>query len=108
MTANLKDLAKRAISPPYSGDNRLGARVAEQALADFHKAATPTAVLTLIEDNEQQRVMKAKAREQRDKSAAMLRELANATLDIIAISDRKHDAWDAAKAVVAKAKEASS
>lgn len=56
----------------------------------------------LLEDRDQQRAMKAKAREQRDEAAAMLRELANATLDIIAISDRKHDAWDAAKAVIAK------
>lgn len=56
----------------------------------------------LLEDRDQQRAMKAKAREQRDKAAAMLRELANATLAIIAISDRKHDAWDAAKSVIAK------
>lgn len=56
----------------------------------------------LLEDRDQQRAMKAKARDQRDEAAAMLRELASATLAIIAISDRKHDAWDAAKAVIAK------
>lgn len=56
----------------------------------------------LLEDRDQQRAMKAKARDQRDEAAVMLRELASATLAIISISDRKHDAWDAAKVVIAK------
>ena len=70
----------------------------------YDKEETDRIVSGLIEDRNQQYAMKCKAREQRDKSAAMLRELANATLDIIAISDRKHDAWDAAKAVIEKSK----
>lgn len=105
MTTCLKELAQLAISPPYSGDALLAIRIAGGAMSDFHKAATPTEVLTLIEDNEQQRVMKVKAREQRDRAFELLNELAAATKAIIAISDRKHDAWDAAKAVIAKTKE---
>lgn len=55
MTDRLKELAQLAISPPYSGDALLAIRIAGGAMSDFHKAATPIAVLTLIEDNEQQR-----------------------------------------------------
>ena len=68
----------------------------------YDKEETERIVAGLIEDRNHQYDMKCKAREQRDKSVEMLRELTNATQDIIAISDRKHDAWDVAKAVIAK------
>lgn len=52
MTAILKDLAKRAINPPYSGDALLAIRIAGGAMSDFHKAATPKAVLILLDEIE--------------------------------------------------------
>ena len=70
----------------------------------YDKEETDRIVAGLIEDRDQQRAMKAKAREQRDEATAMKRELVSALEAIIAISDRKHDAWDAAKAAIAKAK----
>lgn len=63
---------------------------------------------TLTQDRDGQRAMKLKAREQRDSVTVMLADLVNAAEEVIRISDRKHDAWDAVKAAIAKAKGARS
>ena len=99
MTANLKEPA-----PLLTALRQYRHNHGEGFVFGYDKEETDRIVAGLIEDRNQQYAMKVKAREQRDEAAAMLRELANATLAIIAISDRKHDAWDAAKAVIAKAK----
>ncbi len=62
------------------------------------------AVEDLIDIYVQQRAMKTTARKQRDAVTAILKDLVIATEAVIAISDRKHDAWDAAKSAISKAK----
>lgn len=65
---------------------------------------TERLVAMLIESHEMQCLMKTMARKQRDSTTALLNELVKAAEEVIRISDRKHDAWDAAKAAIAKAK----
>lgn len=70
----------------------------------YDKDSTEQLVARLIESHDMQRFMKTKARKQRDSTTAMLSDLVKAAEEVIRISDRKHDAWDAAKAAIAKAK----
>ena len=68
----------------------------------YDKDSTEHLVAELILSHDMQRFMKTKARNQRDRATRILSELVKATEAVIAISDRKHDAWDAAKAVIKK------
>lgn len=70
----------------------------------YDKDSTEHLVAKLVECYDMQRFMKKKAREQRDAVTVMLADLVNTAEEIIRISDRKHDAWDAAKTAIAKAK----
>ena len=68
------------------------------------KRSAERLVAMLIESHEMQCLMKTMARKQRDSTTALLNELVKAAEEVIRISDRKHDAWDAAKTAIAKAK----
>lgn len=70
----------------------------------YDKNSTERLVAMLIESHDMQRFMKTKAREQRDAVTVLLNELVKAAEEVIRISDRKHDAWDAAKSLIAQAK----
>ena len=70
----------------------------------YDKSSAERLVAMLIESHEMQCLMKTMARKQRDSTTALLNELVKAAEEVIRISDRKHDAWDAAKAAIAKAK----
>ena len=70
----------------------------------YDKSSAERLVAMLIESHEMQYLMKTMARKQRDSTTALLNELVKAAEEVIRISDRKHDAWDAAKDAIAKAR----
>ena len=68
----------------------------------YDKNIADQIIAALTEGRDRQQAMKVKAQEQQHALTVMLDEMAKAAEEVIRISDRKHDAWDAAKAVIAK------
>lgn len=86
----IRELAKSAVARIYSGDKEMLARYVESVKKEFHESVTPQVVIALFDY--------AKNR------SDMLDELVAATDEIISISDRDHEAWNAAKDVIQKYK----